>query len=350
MNRLWSRAACALVMSMPAAAARADASRGNAAPGPDPSGRSALSTHFTYKATIETPPAGNDLHLWIPLPSDSDFQTVTHVQVSGPGQNRITREARYGNRMVYVHMPKPSGPVAVSVDFDVLRKPVHRLESGRTAPRAHAQPAGLFLKPDAKVPLGGRYAEIAREVTAGKTTTLEKMRAIYEHVVATMQYDYKKESPHYAEGDVAFVCDYKKGNCSDLHSYITSLARSLGVPSYIEYGFPLSGIPLPDPLPKESSIAGYHCWLWFKDPERGWLPLDASDGRRWLDAKREDVKDFVFGNLVLDRNAVALSRGRDITLNPPQKAGPLNNFIYPYAESDGKPVDVKWEVRYRLEG
>ncbi len=163
-----------------------------------------------------------------------------------------------------------------------------------------------------------------------------------------MQYDYKKESPHYAEGDVAFVCDYKKGNCSDLHSYLISLARSLGVPAFIEYGFPITSVPVADPLPKEGSISGYHCWTWFYDPAHGWVPLDASDGRRWLDAKRPQIKERLFGNLLLERSAVAFSRGRDITLVPAQKAAPLNNFIYPYAEADGQPAKVDWEVHYSV--
>ena len=29
--------------------------------------------------------------------------------------------------------------------------------------------------------------------------------------------------------------------------------------------------------------------------------------------------------------------GRDLTLVPPQDAPPLNFFVYPYAEVDGKP-------------
>jgi hypothetical protein len=90
---------------------------------------------------------------------------------------------------------------------------------------------------------------------------------------------------------VAFVCDYKKGNCSDLHSYVISLARSQKIPAYLEYGFPITGVPVADPLPKEGNIAGYHCWVWFNDPQKGWLPLDASDGRRWLDAKQSEVKN-----------------------------------------------------------
>jgi hypothetical protein len=56
----------------------------------------------------------------------------------------------------------------------------------------------------------------------------------------------------------------------------------------------------------------------------------------------------LFGNLVLERSAVAVSRGRDIVLNPPQKGKPLNYFIYPYAEADGQSVKVNWELTYQL--
>lgn len=31
--------------------------------------------------------------------------------------------------------------------------------------------------------------------------------------------------------------------------------------------------------------------------------------------------------------------GRDLVLNPPQSGEPLNYFMYPYAEADGKPLN-----------
>jgi hypothetical protein len=40
-----------------------------------------------------------------------------------------------------------------------------------------------------------------------------------------------------------------------------------------------------------------------------------------------------------DANRVQFSMGRDLVLNPPQAGDPLNYFVYPYVEVDGK----KWE-------
>ena len=40
--------------------------------------------------------------------------------------------------------------------------------------------------------------------------------------------------------------------------------------------------------------------------------------------------------------------GRDLTLQPKQAGGPLNYFIYPYVEVDGKPFEgVEKKFTYR---
>jgi hypothetical protein len=40
--------------------------------------------------------------------------------------------------------------------------------------------------------------------------------------------------------------------------------------------------------------------------------------------------------------------GRDIRLSAEQKGDPLNYFIYPYAEADGKPVkDLKTHLAFK---
>ncbi|MGI8924043.1 MAG: DcaP family trimeric outer membrane transporter [Fimbriimonadales bacterium] len=303
-----------------------------------------LNTRFTFTATVPSPPSGKSLNLWIPIPSDNELQTITNLKVDSPYVYKITKEAKNGNRMIYVHSDSASGPAVVAVTFDVARE-----TAGLVDVRKEGGPdARMYLGADRLVPITGRYKDIAVDVTGGEATAYGKVKDIFDHVVATMQYDYKKESPHLGEGDVAFVCDYKKGNCSDLHSYVISLARSQGVPAYLEYGFPITGIPLADPIPAKGKVGGYHCWTWFYDEDRGWLPVDASDARRWLDAGKKDISDSLMGQLVLERSAVAFSRGRDIVLAPKQAAGPLNNFIYPYAEADGKPVEAKWDLAYEL--
>jgi hypothetical protein len=51
------------------------------------------------------------------------------------------------------------------------------------------------------------------------------------------------------------------------------------------------------------------------------------------------LNDYYFGNL--SENRLSFSVGRDIDLEPQQKGPPLNFFIYPYVEVEGKayPAD-----------
>ncbi|HWP32000.1 MAG TPA: transglutaminase domain-containing protein [Fimbriimonadales bacterium] len=303
-----------------------------------------LKTQFSYTAEVSEIPAGiNVLDVWLPIPSDTAMQKITGLKVDSSQPYRITQEKKHGNRMVYFRIENPKKSFSSVVTFTIERfKPENSSENHNGV-----HPEG-YLKADSRVPVGGRFLSLAQEIIKDKTDPMEKMRAIFDNTVATMQYDYNKESPRLGEGDVAFVCDYRKGNCSDLHSYLISLARSVGIPAFLEYGFPIVGIPFSDTIPTEGKIAGYHCWTWFYISGKGWIPLDASDSRRWLDAKKADIAEKLFGDLVLERTAVAFSKGRDIILEPPQKNAPLNYFIYPYAEADGKSVKASWELSYKI--
>lgn len=103
------------------------------------------------------------------------------------------------------------------------------------------------------------------------------------------------------------------------------MTRSQGVATRFEIGFPI-------PVDKHAGeIAGYHCWADFFLGGKGWIPVDISEA--W---KHPDKKDYFFG--AHDANRVQFSTGRDLMLRPKQEGAPLNYFVYPYAESDGKEL------------
>jgi len=164
-------------------------------------------------------------------------------------------------------------------------------------------------------------AELAVKVTEGKTTPLDKARAIYDYVFTTMRYD--KTGTGWGRGDVLYACDAKKGNCTDFHSLFIAMARSQGIPARFEIGFPLP------PDKHSAEIAGYHCWADFFDPQHGWIPVDISEA--W---KHPEKKDYFFG--AHDTNRVEFTMGRDLELSPKQEGKLLNYFVYPYVEVGGK--------------
>jgi transglutaminase-like putative cysteine protease len=153
---------------------------------------------------------------------------------------------------------------------------------------------------------------------------LELGRTLYDRVDEHMKYD--KSRPGYGNGDSVWACDRRTGNCTDFHSLFISLARAKGLPSRFEIGF-----PIPDER-GNGKIGGYHCWAFFHAEAIGWVPIDISEAD-----KHPELKTYYFGNLT--ENRVTFSQGRDVTLVPRQAGEPLNYFVYPYAETGGKPVE-----------
>ena len=68
--------------------------------------------------------------------------------------------------------------------------------------------------------------------------------------------------------------------------------------------------------------------------------MDASEA--W---KHPERKNYFFG--AHDDNRVQFTIGRDIRLDPPQLGAPLNYFIYPYAELDGKPLALEFQFSFQ---
>jgi hypothetical protein len=58
-----------------------------------------------------------------------------------------------------------------------------------------------------------------------------------------------------------------------------------------------------------------------------------------------DRREYFFGGHTSNR--VTLSTGRDILLEPRQAGAPLNYFLNPYAEGDGRPVKAEKAWTYR---
>jgi len=289
--------------------------------------------HMEYKATI---PAAR-LELWIPLPHDDDYQKIDGLHVESQMRYEVMT-AREGNKMLHLAKPETPGPSTVTVSFDAVRREhlQSRLSSGeRLAKDEDAAALERYLKPDRLVPLDPQIQTWAREVVdaAHAHTDLEMIRAIYDHVVATVKYD--KTGKGWGRGDIYYACDARRGNCTDFHAIVIGYARSLGIPARFAIGLPL-------PVERGAGkIAGYHCWAELYAKGIGWIPVDASEA-----AKNPAKREYFFG--AHDENRIELSKGRDVILTPKQAGEPLNYFVYPYAEADGKPVEnIPSEVSYR---
>ncbi|MEA2173249.1 MAG: hypothetical protein QOD00_841 [Blastocatellia bacterium] len=285
---------------------------------------------FEYVARVkDIPPGAKLLDLWIPVPHDDPYQKIKGLQIDSPRPYKI-ETAQFGNRVLHIRLKNPQETsLSVTMRFDVVRMEHiqdHLREVGYHAPEEKPDPnMKRWLEPDRLVPLDDKIRGWANEVVnaAGAKTDLEKARAIYNHVVATVKYD--KSGQGWGRGDIYYACDARRGNCTDFHAIFIGYARAVGIPARFAIGFP---------LPKDrgaGSISGYHCWAEFYAKGIGWVPIDASEA-----AKDPSRREYFFG--AHDENRVEFTRGRDLLLAPKQQGDPLNYFIYPYAELDGKAV------------
>jgi transglutaminase-like putative cysteine protease len=111
----------------------------------------------------------------------------------------------------------------------------------------------------------------------------------------------------------------------------------------------------------------YHCWIQFFAPSYGWVPLDVSLANVYgkpfpLTEKNQKLVelttatgyhgvdrskvDYYFGNL--DDRRVVWSEGRDLIMQPPQDAGPVNALTKMYVEIDGQQsLDWTRQLTYK---
>lgn len=295
---------------------------------------------FTYSVRLpKVPPNTRSLRIWIPVATTKQHQKVRLLKASGTVPLRITRESQYGDRMAYAEILHPK---FTTVCFKLIYH-IRRLEysvgsfhdlMGENKKRLQITPnLARFLQADRLIPIDGEIKKIADQISAGHQGEIARAHAIYDYVFHNMRYD--KTGTGWGHGNAVWACDAKHGNCTDFHSLFIGMMRAEHIPARFVIGFPLP------PGKKHGAIPGYHCWAEFYVAGKGWVPVDISEA--WLNPSKYG---FFFGSI--DQNRVRFSAGRDITLAPKQSGPPVNYFVYPYVELNGKPYKaVQYHFSFR---
>lgn len=273
------------------------------------------------------------LQIWIPIPSDDEWQVVADFNLKSQIPAKILTENKYRNKILYLDSKEgvpADGPQEIILSYKIQRK-----ERGASEEILnYKKDLTRYLKADKTVPVDGAIKEVAEEITKGRTGDLNKAKAIYDYLLSN--YSYAKDDPNVCGiGNSLLTLKYRRGMCTDWHSLFISLARSLGIPAKFEIGFP---VPKDK---KEGRIEGYHCWAAFYIKGRGWIPVDASEAY-----KHPDKRDYFFGRI--DENRFSVAIGRDIVLENSRNQEPINFFVYPYVEINGsKSRDIDLRVTFK---
>ncbi len=280
------------------------------------------SMRFTYSVKIPAPADPIDhLAIWVPLPqTDPGIQSVSDLTIVAPGNYRITTDPEFGNEMIYLDITHLQGEILISWSANIKR----RLDAGQGAlpviPR--------YLKSNRLIPLNDKTRAVAEKVGSRKSNrpVADRAKLIFDDVLDNMEYN--KKLPGYGQGDFCRSVSVCKGNCTDFHARFTGIGRASDIPVRFTMGIPLKA--------GQNRYNSYHCWAhWFDGAT--WQPVDISEADK-IAATRPEKAQWYFGHLDCDR--IALTWGRDITLSPPQAGEPLNYFVFPYVEADGKAMKL----------
>ena len=287
---------------------------------------------FFVKETISIkniPMKNARLCIWVPYPTNDKWQNIRNFKLLTSLESNFLTESEYGNRILYLktdHLSQDRNGREITLSFTVERKEAGAYNNTSISEKELSR----FLKADRLVPVDGKIRDLAWKVTKGKKSDMEKARAIYDYIISEVSY--AKDDPNVCGvGSSLLTLQHKKGICSDYHSLFISMVRSLGIPAKFEIGFPIPEDKM------EGMIRSYHCWAKFYLKDKGWIPVDLSEAY-----KHPEKREYFFGHI--DGNRFLVTTGRDIRLEYAANTEPLNFFVYPYVEIDGKrceDVDLK---------
>jgi transglutaminase-like putative cysteine protease len=300
---------------------------------------------------LSAPAGAQRVRLWVPYPVSDGNQDITDVRVGGnPSSTAVYREGKGGNGILYAEWNGPSQERILSYSFRAVR----REQSTPPGPERDGSLSGgefvRWLAPTSRDSAAGAAKELAERITKGKGTNLSRARAIYDWTVENLRRD--PDVKGCGAGEVDPLLSKLGGKCADIHSVFVALCRGAGIPAR-----ELFGIRIPKGA-EGTMTKAQHCWAEFHQPGTGWIVVDPADVRKAILERKISLeeaiplREYYFG--AVDESRIAFGTGRDLFLNPPQEGAPLNYFMYPYAEADGKALgedlygfDLGWAITFR---
>ena len=284
------------------------------------------SQKYRFNSSFTIKEISNDakkIEFWIPCPLGNQYQSVIKADYDVAGTYSFVTDNKYNNKILHgVCENDGKGFLKINATYEIIRKEWLTGKIMNPGPDKETYPPEVlkYLESSNFAVITPRIKELANKITADSKTMRDKAYAIYDYVISNMEYN--KADPGWGKGDSERACFILKGNCTDFHSMFNSLARAVNIPAKFVIGFPV-------PKKINAEIRGYHCWAAFYLNNQGWVPVDTSEA--W---KNKSKKEYYFGNL--DENRIGFTVGRDIILDAKKDRIPLNYFIYPYVEIDGK--------------
>jgi transglutaminase-like putative cysteine protease len=308
--------------------------------------------NFEVTTTVELLDAPADARVWVPVPSVN-----THWQRS------LKSETTTSAARTSIESDPMSGASYVIAEFQkgqpAQLQVISRIQTMNRSVDWHDAPAGpldndakRWLRPTALVPTEGIVHTTAQQVTKGATTDLDKVRRIYDWVIASTYREPKTRGC--GLGDIRWLLETGDmgGKCADINGLFVGLCRAAGVPARDAYGLRLapSAFDYKELGSNPTNLkTAQHCRAEVYLRKYGWTAMDPADVDKvmrqetpeWIKDSEHPivapVKKALFGGW--EGNWMAYSNAVDITL-PGASGGPLPFLMYPQAQSGDKRYDA----------
>jgi transglutaminase-like putative cysteine protease len=308
---------------------------------------------FEVVTRLEIANAGPGTIAWIPVPAlNNGWQQSQDSTWSGNlREASVDTDPAYGARMVRAAWADGEASPMIEVVSRVRTRDRDVDWARKTTPAATAAELALNTKATELIPTDGIVAATAAKITAGKTTDVDKARALYDWVVNNT---FREPSVRgCGVGDIKAMLETGNmgGKCADLNALFVGLARASGIPARDLYGIRVakSAFGYKELGAGNSDITkAQHCRaeVWLKG--FGWVAMDPADVAKvmrqetadWIRNPLHEVAAPVYRALYgsWEGNWMGYNDAHDIAL-PGAKGAKVAFLMYPQAETRGERVD-----------
>ncbi len=134
-----------------------------------------------------------------------------------------------------------------------------------------------------------KLRQLARQITAGMTNTLDMAAAIRSYIARTCKYNLQAPAaPADSDRVENFLTVSKQGYCDSFAASMTMLCRYAGIPSRVASGYITGQADGQDAFIVRQKDK--HAWSEVYFPGVGWAPFDATDGSEDISNHREQAR------------------------------------------------------------
>ena len=303
---------------------------------------------FELTTVVSVPEARGTTRVWLPVPDvDTEYQRpVDNTWTGNASTARLVADPARGVRMLYAEFAPDAGAPSLTLTSRVQTR--SRAVDWSRSGRFTEDPAVLrtALAPTELLPTDGLVRDTALEATRGAKGDVEKVRAIYQWVVAHGHREPKVRGC--GTGDIRTMLETENlgGKCADLNALFVGLCRAAGVPARDVYGLRVapSAFGYKELGGNPAKLTGaQHCRAEVFLRSYGWVAMDPADV---LKVMRQETSDWIkdpahplvapvakglFGGW--EGNWVAYSTAHDIRLPGRGGDATLPFLMYPQGEN-----------------